>query len=81
MQVVLSLFPGIGLLDRAFEERGFSVVRGPDVLWGGDIANFHVPPGRFDGVIGGPPCKRFSRLRHLIEANGYELRSGSDPRV
>jgi hypothetical protein len=30
---VLSLFPGIGLLDRAFEECGFMVVRGPDLLW------------------------------------------------
>jgi len=28
--LVLSLFPGIGLLDRAFEEEGFTVVRGPD---------------------------------------------------
>ena len=29
MSLVLSLFPGIGLLDRAFEEHGFCVVRGP----------------------------------------------------
>ncbi len=29
---VLSLFPGIGLLDRAFEECGFGVVGGPDLL-------------------------------------------------
>ncbi len=33
MTLVLSLFPGIGLLDRAFELEGFTVVRGPDVLW------------------------------------------------
>jgi DNA (cytosine-5)-methyltransferase 1 len=71
--LVLSLFPGIGLLDMAFEEAGFSVVRGPDLLWGGDVRNFHVPAGRFDGVIGGPPCKRFSRLAHIVQANGYEL--------
>jgi hypothetical protein len=32
--LVLSLFPGIGLLDMAFEEEGFCVVRGPDLLWG-----------------------------------------------
>lgn len=37
-QLVLSLFPGIGLLDMAFEEEGFCVVRGPDLLWGGDVA-------------------------------------------
>lgn len=56
-QLVLSLFPGIGLLDMAFEEEGFCVVRGPDLLWGGDIRRFHPPAGRFDGVIGGPPCQ------------------------
>jgi DNA (cytosine-5)-methyltransferase 1 len=71
--LVLSLFPGIGLLDMAFEEEGFCVVRGPDLLWGGDIHSFHPPAGKFGGVIGGPPCKAFSRLRHIIQANGYEL--------
>ena len=69
--LVLSLFPGIGLLDMAFEEAGFCVVRGPDLLWGGDVRSFHPPAGRFDGVIGGPPCQAFSRLRHIVEANGY----------
>lgn len=68
-QLVLSLFPGIGLLDMAFEGQGFSVVRGPDVLWGGDIKRFHAPRDRFDGVIGGPPCKAFSRLRHIVAIN------------
>lgn len=70
--LVLSLFPGIGLLDMAFEEQGFCIVRGPDLLWGGDVRNFHPPAGRFDGVIGGPPCQAFSRLRHIVEANGYQ---------
>jgi hypothetical protein len=42
-ELVLSLFPGIGLLDRAFEEAGFCVVRGPDLLWGGDVRVFHPP--------------------------------------
>lgn len=68
MTLVLSLFPGIGLLDRAFEEEGFCVVRGPDKLWGGDIKRFSVPAGRFDGVIGGPPCQRFSRLANIVKA-------------
>lgn len=72
-QLVLSLFPGIGLLDMAFEEEGFCVVRGPDLLWGGDVKRFHPPAGRFDGVIGGPPCQAFSRLRHLVEHNGYTV--------
>lgn len=69
MNLVLSLFPGIGLLDRAFEESGFCVVRGPDKLWGGDIKQFHPPEGRFDGIIGGPPCQCFSRLSHMVKFN------------
>lgn len=60
--LVLSLFPGIGLLDMAFETEGFTVVRGPDLLWGGDVRRFHPPAGRFDGVIGGPPCRAFTDL-------------------
>lgn len=65
MSLVLSLFPGIGLLDKAFELEGFCVVRGPDVLWGGDVREFHPPAGKFDGIIGGPPCQIFSALRRL----------------
>lgn len=64
-QLVLSLFPGIGLLDLAFELEGFCVVRGPDLLWGGNIRAFHPPAGKFHGVIGGPPCQMFSKMRHL----------------
>lgn len=75
--LVLSLFPGIGLLDRAFEEEGFCVVRGPDLLWGGDVKRFHPPAGRFDGVIGGPPCQAFSRLAHMVRANGYQPKFGN----
>jgi DNA (cytosine-5)-methyltransferase 1 len=75
--LVLSLFPGIGLLDHAFELEGFCVVRGPDVLWGGDIREFHPPAGRFDGVIGGPPCQCFSSLARLVEHNGFQTRFGN----
>lgn len=71
-KLVLSLFPGVGMLDHGFELEGFTVVRGPDVLWGGDIHSFHPPSGVFDGVIGGPPCQAFSRLRHIVKANGYK---------
>lgn len=39
--LVLSLFPGIGLLDRAFEAEDFAVVRGPDLIWGGNVRDFH----------------------------------------
>jgi DNA (cytosine-5)-methyltransferase 1 len=72
-RLVLSLFPGIGLLDRAFEAEGFFVVRGPDLLWGGDIKRFHVPAGVFHGIVGGPPCQCFSRLVSIIRHNGYKL--------
>ncbi len=69
-QLVLSLFPGIGLLDMAFEEEGFTVVRGPDLLWGGDIRRFHPPAGKFDGVIGGDPCQAHSQYRYLNPKSG-----------
>ena len=68
MGLVLSLFPGIGLLDQAFEEEGFCVVRGPDLLWGGDIQAFHPPACKFDGVIGGPPCQSWSGLGNTNRA-------------
>ena len=64
-QLVLSLFPGVGLLDRAFRESGFCVVTGPDLIVGGDIREFAAAPGRFDGVIGGPPCQGFSRANRF----------------
>lgn len=75
--LVLSLFPGIGLLDMAFELEGFCVVRGPDVLWGGDIRKFHPPAGKFDGVIGGPPCQAFSQLKRLNKFLGIEEKFGN----
>lgn len=68
--LVLSLFPGIDLMGRGFEQEGFCVVRGPDTLWGGDIRTFTPPPDRFDGVIGGSPCQDFSRLRRC-PPSGY----------
>lgn len=71
--LVLSLFPGIGLLDRAFEEEGFCVVRGPDLLWGGDVTVFHPPAGRFDGIIGGPPCQGHSSYVHINRAAGNTI--------
>jgi DNA (cytosine-5)-methyltransferase 1 len=77
MTLVLSLFPGIGLLDLAFEAEGFCVVRGPDVLWGGDIRTFNPPAGRFDGIIGGPPCQMFSRLAHMVRHNGHQPKFGN----
>jgi DNA (cytosine-5)-methyltransferase 1 len=77
MNLVLSLFPGVGMLDAAFEAEGFCVVRGPDVIWGGDIRSFDPPAGRFDGVIGGPPCQAFSALQTLQAARGIPPRHGN----
>ena len=75
--LVLSVFPGFDLLGRAFEANGWCVVRGPDVLWGQDIRGWHPPPGRFDGVIGGPPCQCFSRLANISRAQGIAPRHGN----
>jgi len=63
--LILSIFPGIDILGKAFEEEGFCVVRGPDKLWGGDIHLFHPPAGVFLGIIGGPPCQEFSILQKM----------------
>lgn len=73
LMLVLSLFPGIGLLDMAFEEAGFCVVRGPDLLWGGDVKRFHPPAGKFDGVIGGPPCQFASEMSRFNAHLGIPL--------
>lgn len=71
--LVLSIFPGIDLLGMAFEEEGFTVVRGPDLLWGGRIQTFHPPAGRFDGVIGGDPCPAHSHLGVVSAGAGCEV--------
>lgn len=76
-QLVLSLFPGIGLLDMAFERAGFSVAQSRDWIFGGDVRSVRYPAGRFDGVIGGPPCQAFSRLAHMVRHNGYEPKFGN----
>lgn len=74
MEPVLSVFPGIDMLGRGFEAEGFCVVRGPDLIWGGDIREFHVPTGVFRGVIGGSPCPDFSRARRCAPSgNGVEM--------
>jgi len=72
--LVLSLFPGADLLGRGFEAEGFCVVRGPDLVWGGDVRDFHPPVGKFSGVIGGSPCQDFSTIRRAPPSGlGVEL--------
>lgn len=77
MQLVLSLFPGIDLLGRAFQEEGFCVVQGSDMIFGQDVRDDHYPSGRFDGVIGGPPCQTFSQLKRLHSFLGITERFGN----
>lgn len=60
--LVLSLFPGIDLFGMAFEREGFCVVRGPDIIYGQDVSTWSTIPGRFDVVIGGPPCVMYSSV-------------------
>ena len=69
-RLLLSLFPGVDLFSKPFEDRSFSVVRGPDLIFGQDIRDFHVPAGCFAGVIGGSPCQEFSALNRN-EPTGY----------
>lgn len=61
-ELVLSLFPGVGLLDRAFAAAGFCVVQAQDKITGGDIRDFAGVRGRLDGIVAGPPCQGFSVL-------------------
>lgn len=68
--LVLSVFPGIDLFGRAFEQTGFHVLRGPDLLWGSRIEDFTPLAGVFEGIIGGSPCQDFSRARRA-PSSGY----------
>ncbi|WP_373002173.1 DNA cytosine methyltransferase [Sulfurimonas sp.] len=63
MKLVLSLFSGIGLLDKAFREAGFCVVSAGDLITGQDIRDFTGMKNKFDGIIGGSPCQDFSGLK------------------
>ena len=71
MQLVLSLFTGVGLLDQAFKEKSFCVVSAGDLIYGHDIRDFAAVKNKFDGVIGGSPCQDFSTLKR--ERGTYSL--------
>jgi len=79
--VVLSMFPGVGLLDRAFESCGFCVVRGPDQIWSGDVCGFNPPAGCFWGVAGGSPCQDFSAARRSAPTGNGRRMLGEFARV
>jgi len=77
MQLVLSLFTGIGLLDKAFKENGFCVVSSGDLITGQDVRDFVGVKNKFDGLIGGSPCQDFSKANRnrpeLNESYGLEM--------
>ena len=62
-RLIVSLFPGIGLLERPFSDAGLPVLRGPDLLWGQSVETFHLPRGLAWGILAGPPCQDFSAAR------------------
>lgn len=61
-KLILSIFPGIDLFGKGFEEQGACIVQAQDKIMGGDIVDFQPPKGRFDGLIGGSPCQDYSKL-------------------
>lgn len=67
--LVLSLFPGIDLLGRGFESEGYNVMRGPDTLLGQDVRDYTPPRHVFEGMIGGPPCQKFSTANRLRDVD------------
>ena len=75
--LILSLFPGADLFGRGFEEEGFCVVKGPDILMGGDIRDFKGISGKFDGIIGGPPCQAFSNAIASQPGGGADSQHGN----
>jgi DNA (cytosine-5)-methyltransferase 1 len=70
-ELVLSLFPGVGLLDLAFSSAGFCVVQAQDKITGGDVREFAGVPGRFDGIVAGPPCQGFSAANSYRKEDGH----------
>lgn len=73
--IILSLFSGIGLLDKPFKDAGFCVLCGPEKILGQDIRDFTPPPpGIVWGVLGGPPCQDFSKARRIAPTgNGQAM--------
>lgn len=78
-QLILSIFSGAGLLDKAFRDNGFIVVSAGDIVYNidGDIKNFKGIKNKFDGLIGGPRCQDFSKANRnkpdLLSSYGFEM--------
>jgi len=72
-RLVLSLFPGIDLLGKGFENNDFCIVQAQDKITGGDIRNFKPPANVFGGIIGGSPCQDFSLLNRNPKRYSHEM--------
>ena len=78
-ELVLSLCPGIGLLDRAFAAAGFCIVQAADKITGGDVRDFRGVPGRLDGIVAGPPCQGFSAANsYRKDDDHYSVQNSRD---
>ena len=73
MDLVLSTFTGIGMLDKGFRDNGFCVVSAGDILTNQPIQEFTGIKGKFDGVIGGSPCQGFSMINRSRATNTESL--------
>lgn len=51
MQLVLSTFTGIGMLDEGFKKNGFCVVSAGDIITNQPIQEFKGIENKFDGII------------------------------
>ena len=60
-ELVLSHFPGDGLLDRAFVAAGFCVVQAPDKIIDGDIRDFAGRAWMASRSCDGPAASEFQR--------------------
>lgn len=73
-KLILSLFSGIDLLGKGFQDNDFCVVSAGDVILYKDIQDFkNVPKNAFYGIIGGSPCQDFS-MANRSEPTGYGLK-------
>jgi hypothetical protein len=71
--LVLDVPDGGRLLSRAFQDSGFCVVGGPEQIFGQDMGGWRPPAGKFDGIVGGPPCQVHSQASQIQGTNAVDL--------
>ncbi|MEN9612319.1 MAG: hypothetical protein RLZZ628_3133 [Bacteroidota bacterium] len=67
MELVLSLYSGIGMFDAVFKNAGFCVVSAGDIKDGQhhNITKFQGIKGKFEGILITSPCQEFSKANRL----------------